>query len=87
MILIARARAQGASVLIMDELTADLDYSNQARILHVTRTLAWQGYSILLSSHVPDHAFLVCNQAALWRIRQTVARTGSSPGNHHRQGP
>jgi iron complex transport system ATP-binding protein len=28
MILIARTLAQGASVLIMDELTADLDYSN-----------------------------------------------------------
>jgi iron complex transport system ATP-binding protein len=65
MILIARALAQGASVLIVDELTADLDYSNQTRILHTSRTLARQGYSILLSSHVPDHAFLVCNQAAL----------------------
>jgi iron complex transport system ATP-binding protein len=65
MILIARARAQGGSVLIMDELTAALDYSDYARILHITRALARQGYSILLSSHVPDYAILVCNQAAL----------------------
>jgi iron complex transport system ATP-binding protein len=43
MILIARALAQGSSVLIMNELTADLDYSNQARILHTTRILARQG--------------------------------------------
>jgi hypothetical protein len=38
---------------------------NQVRILHTTRTLAQQRYSILLTSQVPDHAFLVCNQVAL----------------------
>ena len=65
MVLIARALAQGSSVLIMDEPTANLDYGNQVRILHTIRTLAQQRYSILLTSHVPDHAFLVCNQVAL----------------------
>ena len=56
---------QGSSVFIMDEPTANLDYGNQVRILHTIRTLAQQRYSILLTSHVPDHAFLVCNQVAL----------------------
>jgi iron complex transport system ATP-binding protein len=64
-VLIARALAQGSKILIMDEPTANLDYGNQVRILHVLHTLARQGYSILMSSHVPDHAFLVCNKVAL----------------------
>jgi iron complex transport system ATP-binding protein len=65
MVLIARALAQGSTILIMDEPTAGLDYGNQVRILHTVRALARQGYSILLSSHIPEHAFLVCNKVAL----------------------
>jgi iron complex transport system ATP-binding protein len=65
LVLIARALAQGSKILIMDEPTANLDYGNQVRILHVLHTLAREGYSILMSSHVPDHAFLVCNKVAL----------------------
>jgi hypothetical protein len=38
---------------------------NQVRIIHTIRTLAQQRYSIVLTSQVPDHAFLVCNQVAL----------------------
>jgi len=64
LVLIARALAQGSKVLILDEPTANLDYGNQVRILHTLRALAREGYSILMSSHVPDHAFLVCNKVA-----------------------
>jgi iron complex transport system ATP-binding protein len=65
MVCIARALAQGSTVLLMDEPTAHLDYGNQVRILHTIRTLAQQGYSILLSTHAPDHALFVCNKVAL----------------------
>jgi iron complex transport system ATP-binding protein len=65
LVLIARALAQGSKVLILDEPTANLDYGNQVRILRALHALAREGYSILMSSHVPDHAFLVCNKVAL----------------------
>lgn len=65
MILVARALAQQAGVIIMDEPTASLDYSNQVKILQVVNDLASAGYSILMTSHFPDHAFLACSRAAL----------------------
>jgi iron complex transport system ATP-binding protein len=58
MVLIARALAQQARILVMDEPTANLDYGNQLRLLMTISGLSSQGYSILLSTHNPDHAFL-----------------------------
>jgi iron complex transport system ATP-binding protein len=51
--------------LVMDEPTVHLDYSYQIRLLHLMRRLAQQGYGILMTSHVADHAFLACNRVAL----------------------
>lgn len=56
LVLIARALAQNAKILIMDEPTANLDYGNQQRVLAQIRKLADQGYTILLSTHNPEHA-------------------------------
>jgi iron complex transport system ATP-binding protein len=67
MVLVARALAQQAQILVMDEPTANLDYGNQVKILKVIRHLAEDGYSILMTSHFPDHAFLACNKTALMR--------------------
>jgi iron complex transport system ATP-binding protein len=58
LILIARALAQQARLLVMDEPTANLDYGNQIRVLLQVKQLSRQGYSIILSTHNPDHAFL-----------------------------
>lgn len=65
MVLVARAIAQKAKILIMDEPTANLDYGNQVRMLKVINLLASKGYAILMTSHFPDHAFLACNKVAL----------------------
>jgi len=56
--LIARALAQQAKVIIMDEPTANLDYGNQLRVLSGIKELAAGGYTIIQSTHSPDHAFL-----------------------------
>ena len=54
--LIARAMAQQARILLMDEPTASLDYGNQFRLLRQVRALADSGYTVLLSTHDPEHA-------------------------------
>ena len=54
--LIARALVQNAEILIMDEPTANLDFGNQQRVLAQIRALAARGYTVLLSTHNPEHA-------------------------------
>lgn len=57
--LLARALAQEAPVLILDEPAASLDFGNQIRILDIIAELARSGYAILMTTHHPDHALLV----------------------------
>ncbi|NLZ77817.1 MAG: ABC transporter ATP-binding protein [Spirochaetales bacterium] len=70
LVLIARALAQNAGILLMDEPTSNLDYGNQTRILQQIRLLADDGYTILLSSHNP--------QQALWYADTILAMENGS---------
>jgi iron complex transport system ATP-binding protein len=63
--LIARALAQEAPAIVMDEPTASLDFGNQVIVLSEVKRLAEQGLTIVLSTHDPDHAFSVGNRVAL----------------------
>ena len=54
--LLARALAQKAKILIMDEPTANLDYGNQHQVMRLIQRLTEEGYTILLSTHTPEHA-------------------------------
>ncbi len=65
LVLIARALAQETDCLILDEPTASLDYANQIRILQVIRQLAEDGYAILMTSHLPDQAFLAATRVLM----------------------
>lgn len=58
MVLIARALAQKARILLMDEPCANLDYGNQIRVMEQLAKLAKAGYLIIQSTHNPEHAFL-----------------------------
>ncbi len=62
LVLIARALAQNARILIMDEPTASLDYGNQIRVLSQIKRLAEEGYTVILSTHNPDQAFLFADR-------------------------
>ena len=56
LVLVARALTQQAELLVMDEPTSALDFGNQLRVLELVRELASEGYSVLLSTHNPQHA-------------------------------
>ena len=58
MVLIARALAQQAKILVMDEPTSNLDYGNQLRVLQEVKHLSREGYTVLISSHNPQQALL-----------------------------
>lgn len=53
---IARAIVQNAEILIMDEPTANLDFGNQQRVLKQILSLSDRGYTVLMSTHNPEHA-------------------------------
>jgi iron complex transport system ATP-binding protein len=64
MALIARALAQQPEILVMDEPTASLDYGNQMRVLSHIGRLANEGIAVILSTHNPDHVFMVADRVA-----------------------
>ncbi|HWR41118.1 MAG TPA: ABC transporter ATP-binding protein [Patescibacteria group bacterium] len=65
MVLVARALAQEPRLLVMDEPTSSLDFSNQYLVLERVCRLAEQGMAVIMSSHHPSHAFLHANQVML----------------------
>ena len=49
----------------MDEPTSALDFGNQLKVLNQVRQLADRGLSIIMASHVPDHAFFYATKVML----------------------
>lgn len=65
LVLIARALAQEPKILVMDEPTSALDFGNQLKVLSHVRRLARNGLTIIMASHVPDHAFFYATKVML----------------------
>ena len=70
-LLIARAVIQSPEAILFDEPTAHLDYGNQHRTLRRIKQMASEGYSVVITTHNPDHALLLGDKAAI------VSRDGS----------
>ncbi|MFV0406640.1 MAG: ABC transporter ATP-binding protein [Propioniciclava sp.] len=56
---IARVLAQQAPMVLLDEPTNHLDFGNQLKILNLVADLSARGLTIVLTTHVPDHAILL----------------------------
>jgi iron complex transport system ATP-binding protein len=71
--LIARALAQDAPAIIMDEPTASLDFGNQALVLREVTRLARRGLGIVMSTHDPDHALAIASRVLLLHEGRVIA--------------
>ena len=58
LVLIARAIAQQAKILMMDEPSASLDYGNRMRVMQTVKGLTKDGYTVIQTTHDPDQAYL-----------------------------
>lgn len=56
---IARVIVQQPDIILLDEPTAHLDYGNQLRTIKMIRNLADRGYSIIITTHQPDHVIML----------------------------
>lgn len=73
LVFLARVLAQEPDVLILDEPTNHLDFGNQIRLLQILEQLSELGMAIIMSSHYPDHAFLVANKVAIMKDKKFLA--------------
>lgn len=73
LVLIARALAQGADTLVMDEPANNLDYGNQIRLLDEIRKLSQEGYTFIKSTHFPDHALWIADRVVMLQRGAIIA--------------
>lgn len=73
LVLIARAIAQNSKILVMDEPISALDFGNQISVLELVRKLTDEGYSVLLSTHNPQHALSYADSVLALSAGQCVA--------------
>lgn len=73
LVLIARALAQEAPILILDEPVTGLDYGNQHRLMAQIQDLARSGFAILQSSHYPEHALAAATRVILLKDGRVLA--------------
>jgi iron complex transport system ATP-binding protein len=74
LVLIARALAQEAPFLLLDEPDAHLDPANQHRVLSVIRALVKEGLGVVATTHNPNSALLYGDEAVLLRAGKVLAR-------------
>jgi iron complex transport system ATP-binding protein len=67
LVLLARALAQEARFIVLDEPTASLDFGNQGKVMAEIRSLGQSGHGILFTTHDPNHAMRAADRAYLLR--------------------
>jgi iron complex transport system ATP-binding protein len=72
-VMIARALATGATILLLDEPTASLDVEHSLRLFVLLRTLASQGRCVVVVLHQLDEALKFCDQVALIKQGELLA--------------
>ena len=66
LVLIARALASEAKILVFDEPTSALDYKNQYLILEILHKLTHErGLTVIMTTHQPEHALYISDRILL----------------------
>lgn len=73
LVLIARALAQNAKILLMDKPTSNLDFGNQIYLLQILKELSKEGYLIFLSTHNPDFALQYSDRVIILYDKKILA--------------
>ena len=73
LVLLARAIAQQAKILVMDEPSANLDFGNKLRVMKTVKGLTADGYTIIQSTHDPDQAYLYSDRILAMHGGQVLA--------------
>jgi len=71
--LIARTLTQQPEIILLDEPTSHLDFRNQVLILNIIDKLSQSGFSIIMSSHFPNHVLSLSSKVALMNTGRFIA--------------
>jgi iron complex transport system ATP-binding protein len=77
LVLLARVLAQEPDILLLDEPTSQLDVGNQMRTIGIIKKLARDGFSLVVTSHFPDHAFLYADKVGILKDK-TFVKAGAT---------
>lgn len=79
LVLLARALATGAQTIVLDEPASALDLANQHRLLVILNDLRRHGgYTIVFSTHLPQHALQASDETLLMLSECDVLRGPTS---------
>lgn len=73
LVTIARALAQNAKILMLDEPTASLDFGNQMLVLKQSRALADEGYTVIQTTHNPEHSYMYSDRIVALKDGRVLA--------------
>jgi iron complex transport system ATP-binding protein len=67
LVMFAKVLTQEPEIILLDEPTSHLDFGNQFKILNLIDSLSKSGFSVIMTSHFPDHAFLVSTKVGIMK--------------------
>ena len=77
MVMIARLLAQNPEILLLDEPTTYLDFSNQSHLLNLLKQLVQDGLTIIAVMHDPNQAFIFGDDFLFMKDKKII-RPGES---------
>lgn len=79
LVLLARAFAQDANIMLLDEPTSNLDFKNQVLIWNCIRKIVDHGKSAVICTHDPNHVLWFCDNVIILGNEGSIIAEGK-PG-------